>query len=93
MTPTSPTTAFPIGERTEDPLAMYLADVGTIPCNLGGRPRHLGAGGPRRARACPSASRCWPHPLGEAVLLRAARAVEALTGFAARPALATSEVR
>ena len=36
--PTSPTTAFALGERTEDPLAMYLADVGTIPCNLGGLP-------------------------------------------------------
>ena len=37
-TPTSPTTAFRIGEKTEDPLAMYLADVFTVPVNLAGLP-------------------------------------------------------
>jgi aspartyl-tRNA(Asn)/glutamyl-tRNA(Gln) amidotransferase subunit A len=36
--PTSPTAAFRIGERTEDPLAMYLADVYTISSNLVGLP-------------------------------------------------------
>ena len=34
--PTSPTTAFHIGERTDDPLAMYLSDVFTVPVNLAG---------------------------------------------------------
>ncbi len=37
-TPTSPTTAFRIGEKTDDPLAMYLADVFTVPVNLAGLP-------------------------------------------------------
>jgi aspartyl-tRNA(Asn)/glutamyl-tRNA(Gln) amidotransferase subunit A len=37
-TPTSPTVAFRIGERANDPLAMYLADVYTISCNLAGLP-------------------------------------------------------
>ena len=32
--PTSPTTAFRIGERTDDPLTMYLSDVLTVPVNL-----------------------------------------------------------
>lgn len=32
--PTSPTTAFKIGERTDDPLSMYLADIFTLPVNL-----------------------------------------------------------
>jgi len=36
VSPTTPTTAFPIGERTDDPLAMYLADLCTIPSNLAG---------------------------------------------------------
>ncbi|WP_193365981.1 MULTISPECIES: Asp-tRNA(Asn)/Glu-tRNA(Gln) amidotransferase subunit GatA [Kitasatospora] len=36
VSPTTPTTAFPLGERTDDPLAMYLADLCTIPSNLAG---------------------------------------------------------
>jgi aspartyl-tRNA(Asn)/glutamyl-tRNA(Gln) amidotransferase subunit A len=36
VSPTTPTTAFPIGERTDDPMAMYLADLCTIPTNLAG---------------------------------------------------------
>ena len=36
VSPTTPTTAFPIGERTDDPMAMYLADLCTIPSNLAG---------------------------------------------------------
>ncbi|MDH6112940.1 aspartyl-tRNA(Asn)/glutamyl-tRNA(Gln) amidotransferase subunit A [Kitasatospora sp. MAP12-15] len=36
ISPTTPTTAFPIGERADDPLAMYLADLCTIPSNLAG---------------------------------------------------------
>ncbi|MBA3765148.1 MAG: Asp-tRNA(Asn)/Glu-tRNA(Gln) amidotransferase subunit GatA, partial [Actinobacteria bacterium] len=36
VSPTTPTTAFPLGERADDPLAMYLADLCTIPANLAG---------------------------------------------------------
>jgi aspartyl-tRNA(Asn)/glutamyl-tRNA(Gln) amidotransferase subunit A len=36
VSPTTPTTAFPIGERADDPLAMYLADLCTIPSDLAG---------------------------------------------------------
>ncbi|MFI7449062.1 Asp-tRNA(Asn)/Glu-tRNA(Gln) amidotransferase subunit GatA [Nonomuraea sp. NPDC049714] len=36
VSPTTPTTAFPIGERADDPIAMYLADLYTIPSNLTG---------------------------------------------------------
>jgi len=38
LTPTSPTVAFPIGERTDNPFAMYLCDTYTIPTNLAGHP-------------------------------------------------------
>lgn len=38
LTPTSPTTAFRIGERTDDPLAMYLSDIYTVSANLAGIP-------------------------------------------------------
>jgi aspartyl-tRNA(Asn)/glutamyl-tRNA(Gln) amidotransferase subunit A len=38
VSPTSPTVAFPIGEKAENPLAMYLSDVLTIPPNMAGLP-------------------------------------------------------
>ncbi len=38
MTPTSPTVAFKVGEKTSDPLSMYLSDIYTIPANLAGIP-------------------------------------------------------
>jgi aspartyl-tRNA(Asn)/glutamyl-tRNA(Gln) amidotransferase subunit A len=37
-TPTAPTTAFRLGEKTDDPLAMYLGDLFTIPFSLAGLP-------------------------------------------------------
>jgi aspartyl-tRNA(Asn)/glutamyl-tRNA(Gln) amidotransferase subunit A len=36
ISPTTPTTAFRIGERLDDPMAMYRADLATIPSNLAG---------------------------------------------------------
>src|SRR5262249_38684918 len=36
VSPTTPTTAFPLGERVDDPLAMYVADLCTIPSDLAG---------------------------------------------------------
>ena len=38
VSPTSPTTAFPLGAKLDDPLSMYLQDVATIPANLAGVP-------------------------------------------------------
>ena len=38
VSPTAPTTAFKIGEKLDDPLAMYLNDIATIPANLAGVP-------------------------------------------------------
>jgi aspartyl-tRNA(Asn)/glutamyl-tRNA(Gln) amidotransferase subunit A len=38
LTPTSPSAAFAIAEKTDDPIAMYLNDVFTVPANLAGVP-------------------------------------------------------
>ena len=43
VSPTTPTTAFKIGERVDDPMAMYLADLATIPADLAGNAGHVGA--------------------------------------------------
>jgi aspartyl-tRNA(Asn)/glutamyl-tRNA(Gln) amidotransferase subunit A len=92
VSPTSPTTAFPIGERVSDPLSMYYADVCTIASNLAGNPSCSvpieldGAGLPIGFQLMA------PH-LEEPRLLQAAAAVERLAAFATRPSLATSEVR
>ena len=51
VSPTSPTTAFPIGAKADDPMAMYLNDIFTIPANLGGRAGDQRAVRARRERA------------------------------------------
>jgi aspartyl-tRNA(Asn)/glutamyl-tRNA(Gln) amidotransferase subunit A len=38
VSPTTPTVAFPLGERVDDPTAMYAADLATVPANLAGVP-------------------------------------------------------
>ena len=38
LSPTSPCTAFPLGEKTQDPMTMYVNDICTIPANLAGHP-------------------------------------------------------
>lgn len=38
LTPTTPTPAFKLGEKTSDPLSMYLADIFTVPANIAGLP-------------------------------------------------------
>ena len=83
VSPTSPTTAFPLGERTEDPLAMYVSDVFTIPSNLAGHPAVSVPVGLDR-RGLPIGFQVMAPALGEAVMFQAAEAVEALAGFDTR---------
>ncbi|MGH9167795.1 MAG: amidase family protein, partial [Acidimicrobiia bacterium] len=89
--PTSPTTAFPLGTRTQDPLAMYLSDVCTIPSNLAGHPA-ISVPVALDSSGLPVGLQLMAPALGEEVLFQAARAVERLAGFTQRPALATSEL-
>ena len=91
VSPTSPTTAFPIGERTADPLSMYYADVCTIASNLAGDPSGSIPVAVDDA-GLPIGLQLMAPALHEERLFQAAAAVERLAGFELRPALATSEV-
>jgi aspartyl-tRNA(Asn)/glutamyl-tRNA(Gln) amidotransferase subunit A len=76
LTPTAPTVAFPFGAKTADPMAMYLSDVCTIPTNLAGHcamsvPYGTGEGG------LPIGVQVLAPALGEPVMFRVARAIEA----------------
>jgi aspartyl-tRNA(Asn)/glutamyl-tRNA(Gln) amidotransferase subunit A len=86
VSPTSPTTAFLMGERTEDPLSMYLSDVCTIPTNLLGDPAVSVPVG-LDAHGLPIGFQIQAPALGEQVLFRVAAAVERLAGFDSRPAM------
>lgn len=74
VTPTAPTTAFPLGDKTSDPLAMYLQDVCTIPINLAGIPAVSIPCG--FAAGMPIGMQIIGRPLGEAAILQAAYAFE-----------------
>lgn len=86
VSPTSPTTAFPIGAKVDDPLAMYLNDVFTIPANLSGMPAISIPSG-LDGSGLPVGVQLTAPVLAEPTLLRVANALEASLGFAARPAL------
>ncbi|MGH9184046.1 MAG: Asp-tRNA(Asn)/Glu-tRNA(Gln) amidotransferase subunit GatA [Acidimicrobiales bacterium] len=76
VAPTTPTTAFPLGAKTADPLAMYLSDVCTIPSNLAGHPAlsvPFGAGDD----GLPLGVQLLGPALAEPALFRAAAVLEA----------------
>ena len=86
LSPTSPTTAWPLGAKVDDPLAMYLSDVCTIPTNLAGAPGISVPAG-LDADGLPVAVQVLAPALGEAVMFRVARALERGFAFTARPPL------
>ena len=85
-TPTSPVPAFRFGEKTADPLKMYLADIFTVPANLAGIPGlSLPCG---FADGLPAGLQLLGRPFDEATLLRAGHAYQSLTTYhLARPPL------
>ncbi|MEE2703940.1 MAG: Asp-tRNA(Asn)/Glu-tRNA(Gln) amidotransferase subunit GatA [Myxococcota bacterium] len=78
-TPTTPGPAWPLGERVDDPLAMYLSDVFTVSVNLGGLPALSVPCG--RSGKLPVGLQLIGRPLDEPMLLRAADAFLEQTGF------------
>jgi aspartyl-tRNA(Asn)/glutamyl-tRNA(Gln) amidotransferase subunit A len=89
VTPTSPSVAFGLGEKTDDPLSMYLNDFFTVPMSLAGIPAisipaglaEPEGGGPR----LPVGFQIAAPAFAEQKLLEAAYALEQGIGFAARP--------
>jgi aspartyl-tRNA(Asn)/glutamyl-tRNA(Gln) amidotransferase subunit A len=79
ISPTSPTTAFPIGAKVDDPLAMYLNDVFTIPQPLAGVPA-LSVPCGFSADGLPIGLQLIGKPFDEATLFRVAGAYEAARG-------------
>lgn len=77
--PTAPTTAFPLGERLDDPLQMYLGDIYTVSVNLAGLPG-LSIPCGADAQGLPVGAQLIAAPFGEGTLLRIAAAYQAATG-------------
>ena len=78
--PVAPTTAFAIGAHGDDPLAMYLEDVFTLPANLAGVPGMAFPVG-RDADGLPIGMQLMAPALGEAHLFRAAHAYQQVTAW------------
>jgi aspartyl-tRNA(Asn)/glutamyl-tRNA(Gln) amidotransferase subunit A len=83
VTPTTPTAAFKIGEKSDDPLQMYLSDIFTISCNLAGicgisiPCGFTGNASPR----LPIGLQLLGKPFGEEAILKIAHAYEQSTGW------------
>ncbi|WP_404711335.1 Asp-tRNA(Asn)/Glu-tRNA(Gln) amidotransferase subunit GatA [Sphingomonas sp. MMS24-J13] len=84
LTPTAPSSAFALGEKSADPLAMYLNDVFTVPSSLAGLPAMSVPGGLDSA-GLPLGLQIIGRPLDEQGVLDAGLAIEQRAGFTARP--------
>ncbi|MDE0059079.1 MAG: Asp-tRNA(Asn)/Glu-tRNA(Gln) amidotransferase subunit GatA [Defluviicoccus sp.] len=84
LMPTCPSDAFAIGEKSDDPIAMYLNDVLTVPASLAGLPAMSVPAGLSEG-GLPLGLQIVSRAFDEETMFRAARAIEKAAGFAARP--------
>jgi len=84
LTPATPGPAFAIGEKTNDPVSMYLNDVFTVTVNLAGLPGLVVPAG-LGANGLPLGLQIIGKAFDEATVLRAGRAVEVAADFRAKP--------
>ena len=84
LTPTAPSAAFALGEKSADPIAMYLNDVFTVPSSLAGLPAMSVPGG-LDAHGLPLGLQIIGRALDEQGVLNAGLALEERAGFTARP--------
>ena len=85
LTPATPTPAFAVGERMDDPIAMYLNDVFTVPVNLAGLPGISVPAG-LSEDGLPLGLQLLGRAFDEATLFRTARVIEEAAGFTAKAA-------
>jgi aspartyl-tRNA(Asn)/glutamyl-tRNA(Gln) amidotransferase subunit A len=81
VAPTTPTPAFKIGEKSEDPLQLYLGDIFTLSCNLAGICGISVPCGFTKATKLPIGLQFLGQPMQETTLLRVAHAYEQSTGW------------
>jgi aspartyl-tRNA(Asn)/glutamyl-tRNA(Gln) amidotransferase subunit A len=84
LTPTAPSAAFGLNEKTSDPIAMYLNDVFAVPASLAGLPAMSVPGG-LDSQGLPLGLHLIGRELDEQGVLNAALAIEERAGFDARP--------
>ena len=84
LTPTAPSAAFALGEKQDDPVAMYLNDVFTVPASMAGLPAISVPGG-LSDEGLPLGLHLIAKPFDEVTLFQAAQALEDAAGFEARP--------
>jgi aspartyl-tRNA(Asn)/glutamyl-tRNA(Gln) amidotransferase subunit A len=84
LTPTAPSAAFAIGENADDPIAMYLNDVFTVPVNLAGLPGMSVPAG-LSGEGLPLGLQLIGKPFDEGTLFRVGGVLETAANFKARP--------
>ena len=85
LTPTAPSAAFAMGEKQDDPVAMYLNDVFTVPASMAGLPAISVPGG-LSDEGLPLGLHLIGKPFDEVTLFQVASALEEAASFSARPA-------
>jgi aspartyl-tRNA(Asn)/glutamyl-tRNA(Gln) amidotransferase subunit A len=84
LTPSTPSAAFTVGDKSDDPIAMYLNDVFTVTGNLSGLPGISVPAG-RDAAGLPLGLQLLAPAFDEATMFRVAGVLEAAAGFSAEP--------
>ena len=90
LTPTAPSAAFPLGEKMDDPIAMYLNDVFTVPANMAGLPG-LSVPAGLSAEDLPLGLQLLGRAFDEATLFRVGDVLERAAGFDALPGFLAGE--
>ncbi|MEM7569532.1 MAG: Asp-tRNA(Asn)/Glu-tRNA(Gln) amidotransferase subunit GatA [Pseudomonadota bacterium] len=84
LAPTSPSAAFPVGAKTDDPIEMYMNDVFTVPASLAGLPAMSVPAG-LNSKGLPLGLQLIGRAFDEQSVLNAGAALEAAAGFAHKP--------